>query len=102
MDATWDEVIDMMGQPVACSRCLGRGQLTAVGFLTEAEGRPALSPAERFHPDDRDWSRTELPSQPPQTKAPVDLYCHRCRKSCGTWTARAIAARIGQGKARVP
>jgi hypothetical protein len=102
MDATWDQVVEAMGRPVASSRCLGRGQLSVVGFLTQVTGRPALSPAERFDPEDRDWARTEVPSGDPETKRPVDLHCHRCRRSCGAWTARTIAARIEQGKARVP
>jgi hypothetical protein len=102
-DASWDDVVDMMGTPIACSRCNAREELTIVAFLTEVDGRPALSAAERFNPEDKDWSHIEMPTMdPPSLTKPVDLWCHRCDQSCGSWTTRAVMRRVARGKPWVP
>lgn len=102
-DDTWDEVVESMGQPIVCSRCYRRGEMSVVGFLSDVNGRPALTPAERFTPDDRDWSRAEMPALvSPETRLPVNLTCQRCHRACGQWKAETVLARVARGKPWVP
>lgn len=103
-EETWSEIVESFGRPIGCSRCWRNGrQLSVVAFLTEVDGRPAVTPTVRFNPEDSDWSRMELPvGQPPETRAAVELHCHRCGKSCGQWRAVTLARRADRGKAWVP
>jgi hypothetical protein len=102
-DETWAELVESMGWPILCTRCRAKGQQTVVAFLSDVDGRKAVTPAIRFKPEDRDWPRTEMPSDtPPLVSGSIGLRCWRCEKGCGDWSVAALVSRAMQGKPWVP
>jgi hypothetical protein len=90
---------------------VGAGTLTASGFAAPPSNAPVdvqmrfvrerLRALEARIGEERQQVVQRI-EQPPETRRQVELHCHRCCRSCGAWTARTVAARIDQGKARVP
>lgn len=102
LEISFEELDRMIGEPVYCQRCSGRGKQIVVGFLAEDGGTDVLTPAEYVDGfDDPGYHARYLPKFRgpivPDERRRVTLRCRQCEKTCGEWTAKTIRRRLARG-----
>lgn len=97
---SFDELDQMIGEPVYCQRCVTNGNRhIVVGFLAVEDGRDGLTPAEYVTFDDPEHHPRYMPKLrvKPSFEDPVELRCRHCEKSCGEWKPKTIRKRLRRG-----